>query len=64
MNYYSIEFFKHYIKELKNLNKRDTGSSHRSIESILNKMSAFVSDREQNNKSAYSTKHMHKPRFD
>ena len=63
MNYYSIEFFKHYIKELKNLNKRDTSSSHRSIESILSKMSAFVSDREQSNKSAYSTKHMRKPIF-
>jgi hypothetical protein len=63
MNYYSIEFFKHYIRELKSLNKGDASSSRRSMESILNKMSAFVEDREQNNKSAYNTKHMRKPKF-
>ncbi|NBW58378.1 hypothetical protein EBR43_11520 [bacterium] len=63
MNYYCIEFFKFYIKELKNLNNKGAGNSRRSIDNILNRMSAFIQDREQNNACAYNTKHMRKPKF-
>lgn len=57
MNYYSIEFFKHYLLKLKK-NKINSQSSE-----IINKMLEYVKDREENNKSAYNKKWMKKPSF-
>jgi hypothetical protein len=57
MNYYSIEFFKHYLSVLKNSTKDK--SSLKTIKIMQN----FVKDREENNKDAYSIKWMSKPIF-
>jgi len=70
MNYYSIEYFKHYLKDVNSYIKRtkklklsDTARinyiSHR-----IDQMLGFVQDREKNNKSAYNTKWMRKPKFE
>jgi hypothetical protein len=57
MNYYSIEFFKHYLKlAMRNCNSNE-------LEDLIKKMLEYVKDREQNNKSAYLTKWMKKPVF-
>jgi len=63
MNYYSIEFFKFYLKELNKLSKNSSNRSLDQMKSIIDKMDAFIKDREENNKDAYSTKHMRKPIF-
>ena len=69
MNYYSIEFFKHYLKDLnsyiKHAGKIDL-SAPKQLEYIskrIDSMLEFVKDREEHNKSAYNTKHMRKPSF-
>lgn len=69
MNYYSIEFFKHYLKDLnsyiKHADKIDL-SAPKQLEYIskrIDSMLEFVKDREENNKNAYNTKHMRKPSF-
>jgi hypothetical protein len=57
MNFYSIEFFKHYLKLLKK------EKYNRSIIKIIDIMSSYIKDREKNNESAYSKKWMKKPVF-
>jgi len=60
MNYYSIEFFKFYIKRLQNqFHEGDIKGQEKTINHMLN----FIQDREQNNKTAYSTKYFKKPKF-
>jgi hypothetical protein len=69
MNYYTIEYFKHYLKDLNSYIKRADKidlSSSKQLEYIsnrINEMLVFVEDRETNNAHAYSSKHMHKPDF-
>jgi len=69
MNYYTIEYFKHYLKDLNSYIKRADKidlSSSKQLEYIsnrINEMLVFVEDRETNNKYAYNSKHMHKPDF-
>lgn len=69
MNYYSIEFFKHNLKELnahvKRMNKLNVIDSKNlnTISKKIDEMLGYVSDRENNNKSAYSKKHMRELNF-
>ena len=69
MNYYTIEYFKHYLKDLNSYIKRADKidlSSSKQLEYIsnrINEMLVFVEDRETNNRHAYNSKHMHKPDF-
>ena len=64
MNFYSIEFFKNNLKEInahvkrmRKLNMIDV-KNLAIISSRLDAMVAYVKDREENNKFAYSKKHM------
>lgn len=69
MNYYSIEFFKHYLKDLNayinKANKLDLSSSKQLeyISKRIDSMLTFVKEREHNNKDAYNKKHMRKLSF-
>jgi len=69
MNYYSIEYFKHYLKDLSSYIKRADKidlSSSKQLEYVsnrINEMLNFVEDREINNKDAYNKKHMRKLNF-
>ncbi|NBP02118.1 MAG: hypothetical protein EBU90_18700 [Proteobacteria bacterium] len=55
MNYYSIEFFKFYLKSIKK-NKNNLSAVMKSVD----KMYEFVKDREKNNEDAYNKKHLKK----
>jgi len=57
MNYYSIEFFKHYLPIIKKSLKDKEALK------ILKVLQDYVRDREDNNKDAYSTKYFTKPIF-
>ena len=60
MNYYSIEFFKFYLKRLQNqFSEGDIRGQEKTILHMIN----YIKDRESNNKDAYSTKFMKKPKF-
>lgn len=68
MNYYSIEFFKHNIKELnlhvkrcQKLYSKQTNLNF--ISEKLDLMLKYVKDREESNKDAYSKKHLKKLNF-
>ena len=70
MNYYSIEYFKHYLKDVNSYIKRtkrlklsDTARMNY-ISNRIDQMLNFVEDREQSNKSAYNKKWMRKPKFE
>jgi hypothetical protein len=70
MNYYSIEYFKHYLKEINSYIKRteklklsDTARMNY-ISNRVNQMIGYVEAREESNKSAYSKKWMKKPIFE
>jgi len=60
MNYYSIEFFKHYLKIMQ---RQHSAKDLQGIEKTLKHMVNYIKDREENNKSAYSKKWMSKPVF-
>ena len=63
MNYYSIEFFKHYLKIINKDIDKTSYDSHTRVKLALKKLSDFVKDREKNNESAYNKKWMTKPVF-
>lgn len=63
MNYYSIEFFKHYLKIVKNNADLSSYDAFKRVENAIEAMTAFVKDREKNNESAYAKKWMKKPVF-
>lgn len=60
MNYYSIEFFKYYLKRMQ---KQHSANDLQGIEKTLKHMVNYIKDREKNNESAYSKKWMSKPVF-
>jgi len=60
MNYYSIEFFKHYLKQLHN---QHYSGDINGLEKTLKRMMEFVKEREKNNECAYAKKWMNKPIF-
>lgn len=60
MNYYSIEFFKYYLKRMQ---KQHSSKDLQGIEKTLKHMLEYIKDREKNNESAYSKKWMTKPVF-
>jgi len=69
MNYYSIEFFKYNLKELnlhvKRLQRLNLKQNNLDfITKKLDSMLEYVKDREENNKDAYSKKHLKKLKFD
>lgn len=60
MNYYSIEFFKYYLKRLQSqLQEGDTKGQEKTILHMI----AYIKDREKNNESAYKKSWMKKPKF-
>lgn len=60
MNYYSIEFFKFYLKRLhRQYYEGDINSQEKTILHMMQ----YIKDREKNNESAYSKKWMTKPVF-
>jgi len=60
MNYYSIEFFKYYLKRLnRQCGESDTAGMQKTILHMIN----YIQDREKNNESAYKKSWMHKPIF-
>jgi len=60
MNYYSIEFFKFYLKRMQ---RQHACKDLQGIEKTLKHMTEYIKDREKNNESAYSKKWMNKPVF-
>lgn len=64
MNYYSLEFFKFYLKLLHATLKSNNAQSKAKAIKIIDKMYAYIKDREKNNESAYSKKWMRKLNFD
>jgi len=69
MNYYSIEYFKHYLQDLNSYisktKKLKLSDSQRMkyISNRIDQMLGYVKDREESNKSAYSKKWMKKSLF-
>ena len=61
MNYYSIEFFKYYLKRL---TRQHAEKDHAGMHKTIMHMVQYIKDREQNNKSAYNTKYLTKPKFE
>jgi len=63
MNYYSIEFFKQHLKELRSSvrHAKKLYSKAQYLDNISSKIDVlleYVKDRETSNKDAYSTKHL------
>lgn len=70
MNYYSIEFFKHYLKDVNSYIKRtkklklSDAARMNYISNRVSQMLGYVEAREEANKSTYNKKWMRKPTFE